>query len=328
MPDISILEPRVINGVIEKFLIPQNLMGLSMVPQRSHPFPVWQYDIVSGTRGVASTTTPGSMGKIVVKSTIGTIAGGFIYSREKKIFDPVTLHWLREPGQVAANNAEREVLRELQELSARFDRLKEFFIWKMFSGSLSYTRDNTIVSIDYLMSATHKPTAATYWTNPNSDPMDDIRAWKQLVTHDGHAVVTDAYLNVKTMQALQNHAKVRQMMSDRQRDTYYSEGFLPRFQTLDWHEYDLGFVDDFTDVNNPAFTTYIPDGYIVFMAKERDPWVMLQGPSADDEAPNGYTGRFTKTWKEKDPSARQVLMEESSMPILLRPEQLVYAKVF
>jgi hypothetical protein len=49
------------------------------------------------------------------------------------------------------------------------------------------------------------------------------------------------------------------------------------------------------------------------------------GPSADDEAPDGYTGKFAKTWKEKDPSARQYLLEWNLLPIITRPEQMIVA---
>jgi hypothetical protein len=31
---------------------------------------------------------------------------------------------------------------------------------------------------------------------------------------------------------------------------------------------------------------------------------LMVGPTADDEAPEGFTGKFAKTWKDKDPSAR------------------------
>ena len=35
-------------------------------------------------------------------------------------------HWLREPGQIAAVNAERAVLREINDLNIRFDNFAEW----------------------------------------------------------------------------------------------------------------------------------------------------------------------------------------------------------
>jgi hypothetical protein len=54
------------------------------------------------------------------------------------------------------------------------------------------------------------------------------------------------------------------------------------------------------------------------------PMEIFEGPTADDEAPVGFTGRFAKTWKEKDPSARQYLLEYHFLPVITRPEQFVY----
>jgi len=268
------------------------------------------------------------MGKIVTKTTKGTLAGGFIYSREKKVFDKTTLEWLRAPGEIAASNATREVLRELNDLSVRFDRLHEFLFWKMMSGTLSYTRDNTIHVVDYLVSASHKPTASVFWNDPASDPVANIRAWKQLIARDGHAVATDVYANSTTMQVVIDNAKLKSMMSDAQKQQYVQENRISRLLGLNWTEYDLGYVDDFTDPSDPTFTPYIPDGYLVIVSRQDTPWVMLLGPSADDDAPEGFTGRFTKSWKEPDPSSRQVLMEQNVMPVLLRPEQIIYARIF
>ena len=50
----------------------------------------------------------------------------------------------------------------------------------------------------------------------------------------------------------------------------------------------------------------------------------MVGPRADDEAPEGFTGKFAKTWKDKDLSARPYLLEWSRLPVTTRPEKLVY----
>jgi hypothetical protein len=53
----------------------------------------------------------------------------------------------------------------------------------------------------------------------------------------------------------------------------------------------------------------------------------MEGPTADDEAPAGSTGKFTKSWKEKDPSTRVVLEEYPFVPILPKPDNLGVATV-
>jgi hypothetical protein len=73
-------------------------------------------------------------------------------------------------------------------------------------------------------------------------------------------------------------------------------------------------------------TFFVPDATI-FLGNYTDqrPLELLIGPTADDEAPDGFTGKFAKTWKEKDPSARQYLLEWNLLPIITRPEQMIVA---
>jgi hypothetical protein len=117
------------------------------------------------------------------------------------------------------------------------------------------------------------------------------------------------------------------LMSDRMKDAYYSSGTLTGFMGMNWTS-----VDSVYDVRNldGSFTTlgFLADGVVLFgdLTTNR-PIELLQGPTADDEAPDGFIGRFAKTWKEKDPSARQYLIEEHALPIITRPEQFVVANV-
>jgi hypothetical protein len=58
---------------------------------------------------------------------------------------------------------------------------------------------------------------------------------------------------------------------------------------------------------------------------DQRPLELMIGPTADDEAPAGFTGKFAKTWKDKDPSARQYLLELNFLPVITRPEQMLVA---
>jgi hypothetical protein len=79
-----------------------------------------------------------------------------------------------------------------------------------------------------------------------------------------------------------------------------------------------------SDAGNLTF--FVPDG-VLYMGNYTDqrPMELLIGPTADDEAPQGFTGKYAKTWKEKDPSARQYLLEWHLLPIVTRPEQMLVA---
>jgi hypothetical protein len=101
VPQISLLEPTVLRGVIEKFTAPETLTMLGRVPQTPWPFPSVTWDVIKGSRMVAKPNVPNSEAHIVPRLGRSQAAAAFVYLREKKVFEPTTLHWLRTPGELA-----------------------------------------------------------------------------------------------------------------------------------------------------------------------------------------------------------------------------------
>ncbi len=327
MAEISLLEPRVLNGVVTHFLEdpePQ-MRGMTLlgggVPDLN---PTFEYDIVRGSRDVSTPNAPNAEARRVDHMQHGKLTGSYIYLRDKKMFNATTLRWLRVAGEneVNAANAEKMVMGELNDMDFRQKRYIESTIWDMFSGSVTYTHEGgATATLDYGISVAHRPTAGTPWGDASDDPIGDIGAWKQLTTHDASQELTSVYMNAATMVSFQKLPEVRAQLSDRQKDVMTSEGFIPRFQGLDWIEYDQGHVVSGT------FTPYITTNRLVMLAPGNNAWQMKHGPSADDSAPTGQTGSFSKTWKEEDPSNRQVLIERIFVPCLFRPDQVVFATI-
>lgn len=330
MPDISLLEPRVLNGVIERMPPADGMLGHEIVPRIPWADAYWEYDIVSRRRNIARPNTPNSPAVIIDQNGIGKMRGGFIYTREKKVFSPTVIRWLRAPGEMAAPNAEAAVLREVQDLVARVDRWEEFLIWKMLAvGSFDLTTLGHPVDIDYGVDGSHTPTVSTYWNTPEANLITDMQDFKRIISRDSDARLVRMIGSGPTIETFYRHQQVQAMLSDMQKGSMVTEGILPRFQQVSFVEYDRGYVDDFTDPTTPVFVTYIPDGYFVgFGEGGPQSFAYLDGPVADDEAPIGATGRFSKTWKEKDPSARQILLESNGFPVLYQPDHLLIAQVY
>lgn len=322
MPEISLLNPTVINGVVEKFTTPDELLGLQLLPRIPHPFPVATWDVIRGSRELAHANVPGSEAHVVKQLGVAQMSARFLYVREKKAFEPTTLHWLRAPGQLAQANAEAAVLRETQDLANRIDRFMEYTVWQMFTNTLTIAQPDVNVVITYGIAATHRPTAGVLWTDPAADIIGDIKAWKRLVTRDGQTVPRVAFANDVTMEYMTRNTEIRSLMSERQSEEFLNTGMVTGLLGLTWVTYDIAYVDANGDEQR-----FIPDGKIIIASDQREPWHMASGPSADDEAPTGHTGRFTKSWQEKDPSARVLLMEDHFLPILLRVENVIYATV-
>lgn len=328
MPDIPLLEPTVLRDVVYKLDRPETLVLSNSLPRTPWPYPSVTWDVVRGSRMVGRPNVPNSEAHIVPRLGISQQSASFLYYREKKVFEPTTLHWLRAPGSIQnIQNAEQAVMREVADLNLRCDNLVEWACWQALTGTLSFAYDDVVATVDYQLPATHLPaTPAAHWSDVATTPaqmVGNVQAWKRLISRDGRVRATTAWATELTMTYIMAaFARASQtLMSDRMRDAYYADGILPGFMGLNWNEVESQYDTD------AAGTTalFLPDKALVIAnLDEGRPIEIMEGPTADDEAPDGFTGKFTKTWQEKDPSARQVLLELSFLPIIRRPEQLVY----
>ena len=359
MPDISLLEPVVLRGLVEKFMVPESLLMLNRLDQTPWPYPSVTWDVIKGSRMVAKPNVPNSEAHVIGRLGRSQESASFIYLREKKVFEPTTLHWLRTPGELAAINAEKSVLREINDLNQRFDNFAEWTIWQAMGGGITYNYGDVQSTVNYKFPASHFVQPAVSWLTNNAltagrnaatdigavgtnlqyggtvtyalpmEIIEDIRSWKRIIQIHSRVPVREAFATTVTMAALME-AWVQAgqgttinipatMLSDRMKDEYFSSGMLSGFMGLTWTT-----VEQVYESDAGALTFFVPDG-VIYMGNYTDqrPLELMIGPTADDEAPNGFTGKYAKTWKDKDPSARQYLLEWSLLPVIQRPEQFL-----
>lgn len=345
VPEISLLQPTVLRGVVERFTAPESMEMLSRIPQTPHPFPTVQWEVIRGSRAIARPNVPNSEAHVVPRLGRSNESAAFVYLREKKVFEPTTLHWLRQAAnsisELANTRAEEAVLREVADLNQRFDNFAEFMIWQALTGELVLDYPDVQATVDYKFLPSHKATVGTGWdTALPGQIVEDIRSWKRLIKRDGRVEATEAYATEKTLAYIfQSFAtagdssaafSAASLLSDRMKDQYFQTGLLPGFMGLNWKPQEAVY-----DASGAAYTSsptdpgqeelfLADDSVIIGNFTANRPIELFVGPTADDEAPNGFTGKFAKTWKDKDPSARQYLMEWNLLPVITRPEQFVY----
>lgn len=326
MPEITLLQPDVLRGVVEELEFPDTFRGLQLMgAPEPFPFPTAEWDVVASSREIAEPNVPNVEAKIVPHLGVGKRTASMIYLREKKVFRYTTLHWLRQPGTQNTRRAEQAVMREIEDLDRRFNAFAEFTIWQMLSGTLTLNYYDVKATVDYLLAATHKPTVATPWsTVATATVIGDVLGWKALIQADGAgATANRAFVNSTTLQYVADNANIQTIFSDRMKDQYLSTGSITGLLGLDWEVYDAVYVDS---AGTPQ--KYIPDNRVVLMATgPNTPFYLMEGPTADHEAPDGHIGKFAKSWIEPDPSNRQYLEEWHFLPVLERPDQVVYADV-
>lgn len=343
MPDISILRPTVLLGVVEKFKAPEKMTMLSMVPQRSHPFPTAQWEVVQGARAIARPNVPNSEANIVPQRGRASQSSSFMYIREKKVFEPSTLLWMRKLAENVSDlsvlqNVEQKVTEELEDLNRRADNLAEWSLWQALTGELVYTsaENGVIVDVDYMFPASHKATAGTSWGSATAQQIiEDVYAWKTLIRRNGQVEPRDAFATESTIRrifkAFTTSGASPELLTDRMREEYFRSATISGFMGLNWRVQESTY--DSTDASYSSTALRYPSQDTPFLAEdaivlgnftENRPIQLMVGPTADHDAPRNYTGKYVKTWVEPDPSARQALLEWNIMPIITRPEQFVY----
>lgn len=345
IPEITLLQPTVLQGVIERFNAPEKLTMLSRVPTVDHPFPTVQWEVIRGSRAIARPNVPNSEAHIVPRLGRSQESASFVYLREKKVFQPTTLHWLRQAAnntsELAKVRAEEAVLREINDLNTRFDNFAEYMLWRALTGTLVLDFPDVQATVDYKFLTSHKPTGITSWASATpSQIVDNIRAWKLLVKRDGGVEAREAYATEQTINYIFDSFATTGssgdnffggiLLSDRMKDQYFQTGILPGFMGLQWNVQDsvydatgAGYTENPTRPSEE--TPFLADGALIIgNFTENRPIELYVGPTADDEAPDGYTGKFAKTWKEKDPSARQYLLEWNILPVIQYADQFVY----
>lgn len=328
MPDLSLLEPLVLLGVVEKLPLSQNMILMNGTPKRQVPTQTFTWDIIRGSRMMAKPNVPNSEAHIVGRLGREQASASLLYVREKKVFEPTTLMWLREAGTVSGRiNAEREIVRELQDLNARIDAFVEYTLWKALGGNLVLDFPDVQASVDYKFPADHKVTAATSWATATPvQIVEMITAWKKLVLNHGRVAANRAYATQATLDRIihsfvANGADAGYLLSDRMRDQYFSTGTIPGFLGMDWTP-----VEHVYETDNGDEVGYLADDTLILGNFDANrPVELVEGPTADFSAPQNFIGRFSKSWTEPDPSGRQILIEYNFLPIVTRPEQFVIA---
>lgn len=347
MPAISLLDPLVLNGVVQKFTAAQDLALLGNVPSSPSAAPNYTtWDVLKGGRQLAGFNIPGEEATMMNQLGRSQESAVLAYTRIKKTFQPQLIHWLREPGQIAATNAEAMVMREIQDMSQSIDLMQEQLLWNALRGTSTINyKDGASATVNYQFPSSHLVSSGTAWTSATpTQIINDLVTWKRLIQTHGRVKPKTAYCSTLTIQKIFNSfaanatatvnvgggqtssAPMGTMLSDRMKDEYYTNSILPGFAGLDWVP-----VEEVYTNSSGNLTRFVGDGTNsnaeVFIGNYTDnrPWEVRLGKTADDSAPEGMYGKFTKTWKQEDPSARLVLMELHHLPIIERPEQFIYA---
>lgn len=325
MTQIPLLEPVVLNEVVQFLMVPEQLVLSSSLPTATTPVSYYTWDIIRGTRQVAKYNVPNAEANVVEQHGRSQNSAALAYTREKKAFEPTTTMWIREVGSPSAiQNAEEAIMREIQDLNLRVDNLVEYSCWQALHGKLTIDQANVQAEVDYKFDTEQFVSPSTGWDTATPDQIvADVEGWLTASQRKSRVPLTDAWLSRPTMQKVfqafaRSASSGGNILSDTMRDMYYNTGTLPGFLQLNWHIVEGQYDDD-----NLVAHQFVADNEIILTNLQYgEAMKIVKGPSADFGAGQGAVGKYMKTWEQEDPSSRFALLEYRFLPVITRPEQI------
>lgn len=299
-------------------------------------------DIFKGKRKLAPFVSPRRQGKLVERIGFSTRSYKPAYVKPK--METEADEFLKRQSDVsiyAANDgptqrAAREVGRQLGEMDDMITRREEWMAAQLLNdGTVDIIGDGISDQLDFQMEASHKITLAgtDVWDSASSDPYNDLKTWKKKVAQDSGINPTDVIMGSSAEQYFMDNAKIQKLLDNRRielgqivpKDMGDGVSYIGRLAglNLDLWSYDEWYVDDSTGVEEEM----VPAKKI-FMGSRGTRNSKLYGAIQDlDVGANAAVPRFPKSWTEKDPSVRFLMVQSAPLVAMLQPDAFLTAQV-
>lgn len=325
----------------QKFLLDRFFPGVQMSDTE-----FVSIDVDVGKRRMSPFVSPLVQGKLVESRRVQTNQFKPAYIKDKRAPDlrkPVRRQIGEQIGG-AMTGAERAAANLEFELTDQLDMLDRRLEWMaasaLFYGTVTITGDGyptVVVDFGRDPSLTVAKAAGAKWSRANieaktASPSNDIELWAQQMLKKSGATPTDivfsttAWQGFKLDPALQG-AIIYPKMSDQGNSINPASNIKLGAQYMGrWGQYDLWVYNDwFVDENNVE-QPMIPEGSIALVSDQ------MQGTRAfgqilDEEFNYEALPYAPKTWVEKDPAQRIILMQSAPIVIPSRVNASMSAQV-
>jgi hypothetical protein len=300
---------------------------------RGEDTPRLAFDIITGSETVLKTLRAEEPATIGVKTGRRTITMEAPRLSEKRMVHNYELIAMRAYGeQYATEKMATRIAREQFDMRNKFDRTIEFWCSQALKGKI-YDSDLTTELLNFSMDADHTPslTTTSKWNSvATGSPITDIRDWKLLIEEDsGHEITGwSAICGHKAMDALLQNTSVLELLKYQGGGTLLRDAKVINIAGVDITEYNASWKTD-----AGVRTRFIPAEAFVLIGEGADVFDFPYARTMDDEDPGG-TGNpgapslfFSNSWVEKDPSGRWIKVESCPLPVVVRPDAIVYATV-
>lgn len=240
-----------------------------------------------------------------------------------------------EGGTVEAA-AEREIARQLSRLNDLVENAEEYLCSQAIQGTISYqSADEANFQITYPKPSGNTITLSDFWDGASATPLQDIRDAKfqmhsEVSLNPTDCILgseaTDAFLASDEVRALLDTRNVNAGSLDLSADVAATGAMLlGQFGGIRFWSYPAQVTvgSSATDLIRPKYAEFVHRSSAAQMR-------LYYGAIADlDAAEAGLlaTRRFSKSWRQQDPSVHQILLTSRPLPVLRRPGAVVSMKV-
>lgn len=333
----NLFKIRVLTGAINAMTSPGMTVYNRIFRGKEHMEPTDRlaFDIITGSQRVLKNISIYAPAEVTEKTNRKTITVSAPRLATKRFVHTAELNAIRAfGGQVSVEQMKTRIAREQKDMKNEHDRTLEFWACNALKGKI-YDADMTTELVDYNMSATHKPelTGTDQWTNALSQPMNKIREFKRLIQQDSLAGITGwlAIVGYNAMDALLTNTAVLNLLKYDKGRKIAEENDVARLAATELVEYDSSFMD-----TKDKRQYFIGPDHFMLIGLCSDLVDVPYAPVVDSKAPGGVGNIdaggngvmfFSKSWEEEDPSGRWIKAEGRPLPVLQRPDCIVYAKV-
>lgn len=285
------------------------------------------FDVESGRRRLAPFVAPIVAGQVVAQNGYTTKTFKPAYIKDKRVFDS-TRAFKRAKGERIGGGDYSPEQRIMSAIKAEMIDQVEMLTRRMEVMAVETLRTGKItvsgelyptVEVDFGRDGTLTKalTLGARWGESGVDPLKDVQAWSMLVTEKSGAAANVVVMDVKAWQLFSAAPTVQALLdrfrgADKLNATISGSGgrYMGNIGDFDiWVH-----ADWYENPTTGAVTPYLPDHTVIITGPDLE-GVRAFGAIRDEEAGFQALPYFSKSWVEKDPAVRYLLMQ--SAPLLV-----------
>ncbi len=294
---------------------------------RYEPTDRFAFDIITGSETILKNLSKYDPALMKTKTSRATVTLEAPRIAEKFIIHAADLTAMRAYGdQTATMMLRQRLATEMLDQRNKFDRTLEFWAAGALKG-IMYDSDASTELLNFGLDSDHSVdlSSTNVWSDTtNSDPVANIRTWKQLVEDDsGHQVDRwVAFCGYTTMNYLINHPKVGGRMVYQEGVRLVETGRVMQVAGVDIMEYNASYLN-----SSGTRTRFVAANSFVLVGIGAGISELVYTFPVDFVHENAKALFHAKSWENEDPSGIWVKAECRCAPVMKRPDAVVVAIV-